>query len=692
MKGGKTFIWMNLLGFDRDDADRGVDRFMNQTGFVPDGVFALMCNSDFFHQHKGMDEEYVLPPDNRAYWGIPRNAERERQPWTNHDLRTLTKNLADKGVNTYASIFGSYLNSNFHREWIEDHQEIRRHGIAGAPGRSGLFALKRFADGSYYEDFFIDRVCETLTDYGMKGVHLADGFCPPCGGMMYNVDYSTDFVDQFLTHTGLTLPDGLMATMGDDTAEAEKARAAYIYENLRAEWIEFNAWRWECFFQKFSARLHAIDKELFVLGMYCTDPFESLYCLGVDLRRIVNAGVDCITANILPASCFVAGKDDRADFFHKYMAIASTTAAHLPKGHLISMLGLQDATEEWSMMHHAPTRHERDLYTMMAYHTVDGNGTSRALGGYFLCLGDGIPREDWNWERVRLEAAMTADAAEIVSPVMLWSEAAHKAMLNAYIETRRWTPHKHFYELSKAGTMCAATVTPEGLSQHTGAVLVPNLDLLPEDERNAVLAYKGPMLCTASPDFDPAANGILPTYEIVDRFSNYPMRAFVLNASIADEVRQTVEELISVDDGTENLPKDVKSVKEFDYVLTDTLVFSKVNAGFVKAMALLVKHVTDMPFEIDKPAIVLKQKDGAYRLYLFNDSDIKYHRAFVKSEIEFANSKTVSRFPILPPRWINEASGLLHHAYKDGEKPVMKNFEIKIQPAGVTIVDLYPQC
>ena len=41
---------------------------------------------------------------------------------------------------------------------------------------------------------------------------------------------------------------------------------------------------------------------------------------------------------------------------------------------------------------------------------------------------------------------------------------------------------------------------------------------------------------------------------------------------------------------------------------------------------------------------------------------------------------------------MNEASGLLHHAYKDGEKPVMKNFEIKIQPAGVTIVDLYPQC
>ena len=37
------------------------------------------------------------------------------------------------------------------------------------------------------------------------------------------------------------------------------------------------------------------------------------------------------------------------------------------------------------------------------------------------------------------------------------------------------------------------------------------------------------------------------------------------------------------------------------------------------------------------------------------------------------------------------AKGELHHVYKDGEKIVKRNFEIKIQPAGVTIVDLYPQ-
>lgn len=688
MKDGKVFIWMNLLGFDRDDADRGCERFLNQTGFVPDGVCALMCNSDFFHQHRGMDEEYTLPPDNCAYWGIPRNAERERQPWTNYDLRALVKNLADRGSAVYASIFGSYLNNNFHREWLTDHPELRRHGKEGEPGLSSIFALKRFKDGSYYEDFFIDKLCQTLTDYGMKGVHLADSFCPPCGGMLHSMDFSTDFVGQFLDHSKIELPSELAATMGEDTKEAETARGNWIYHNVRAEWAEFNAWRWESFFKKLTARLHAIDKEVMVLGMYCTDPFETLYCIGVDLKRIVNAGVDYITANILPASCFVGGKDDRPDFFHKYMALASTTAAELPKGHLVSMLGVQDATEEWSMMHHQPCRHERDLFSMMAYHTVDKDGPRRALGGYFLCLGDGIPREDWDWERARLEAAMTSDAEAIVSPTMLWSEAAHKAMLREYIKTRRWTPHKHFYELSKAGTMCAATVAPDALKNHTGTLLVPNFDMLPKEEQDAVINYKGgSVLCTAAPDFSPEACGIKPSFIFKDQYSTYPMCAFTLNCEVSEELKSEILEAIKIDDGKENLTGDILDVEEPIYVLSETLVFQKVTKSFSDAIAKVLLEICNSPFKIDKPSIVLRQRDGAYRLYLYNDSDIKYHRAFVIADRPIKDTKTVTKFPILPPRFMEKATGDLHHIYR-ADAP-RSSFEIKIQPAGVTVIDVY---
>jgi hypothetical protein len=35
------------------------------------------------------------------------------------------------------------------------------------------------------------------------------------------------------------------------------------------------------------------------------------------------------------------------------------------------------------------------------------------------------------------------------------------------------------------------------------------------------------------------------------------------------------------------------------------------------------------------------------------------------------------------------AKGELHHIYKDGEKPIKRNFEIKIPPAGITVIDVY---
>lgn len=687
MKDGKVFIWMNLIGFNRDDEDKGVERFLQQTGFIPDGVCELVCNSDFFHQHRGMEEEYTLPPDVCAYWGIPRNAERERQPWTNYDLRTLTKNLSDKGVNTYASIFGNNLDSNFHREWIEDFPEIHRDGRDGAHAHTVVFALRRFNDGTYYEDFFIDKVCQTLTDYGMKGIHLADNMCPPFGGMMSELDFSTDFVGQFLDHSHVTLPEDIFKTLGDDSKEKEVIRAEWIYRNLRAEWIEFSAWRWEVFFKKLCSRLHAIDKEVIALAMYCTDPFETLYCLGVDLRRIVNAGVDYLSANILPASVYVNGPDGRGEQFHKFMAIASTTAAHLDnKKALVSMLGLQDATEEWSMMHHAPARHERDLYAMMAYHTVDKEGAYRSLNGYFLCLGDGIPRSDWDWERDRLERAMALNTQEVVSPAMLWSEDAHGKMLREYIKTRRWTPHKHFYEISKAGTMLGATVTPDGLKNHKGAVLVPNFDMLEESEKQAVLDYSGSVLCTAAPDFD--TNGLPVTYEFSDNFCKYPLKAFVLNASVTEELKEEIKALLSFDDGTEDLPDDILGAKEPTFVLNDTLTFIKVTEGFRSACAKVLMAISKMPFEIDRPAIILKQKDGAYRLYIFNDNDDHYHRAFVRPIKPIRDTRTITHFPILPPRWKEETKGEFHHIYKDG-KTLKKNFEIKIPPAGVTIIDVY---
>ncbi len=689
MKDGKVFIWMQLLGFNRDDEDRGAKRFLEQTGFVPDGACGLVFHSDFFSQHRGMEEEYVLHPDNCSHYGSPRNLEREQQPWTNYNLRELAANLKKQGTKLYASVFGVILNDKFHHEFTTDHPEIRRHGIDGQEKPGNLFVLKRFKDGTYFEDYFIDKVCQALEDYGLSGIHLADAFCPAEAKMLSTIEYSTDYIDQFIQHSGVVLPDEIMATMGDDSAEAEKKRSAWIYKHLREEFVEFNAWRWERFFKKLCDRVHAIGKEVLVLGMYCTDPFETLYCIGLDLKRIINAGVDYITANLVAASSIIAMPDRYPNHFHRFMSLAPTTAAYIPKGHMISMLGVQDSVEEWSTIHHAPCIHERDIYTMMSYQMVDGDGSNRAMDGYFICLGDGVPRSDWDWERERLEIGLSAKNATMVSPAMYWSDYAFDHMLHEYIHTRRWIPFKLFYELAKSGTHLAGCVRPEGLKNYSGTLVVPNFDMLSPEEQKEIASYdRGSVFATACPGFDPKAYGIEPAFVISDTFSTSPMTAFVFHCEVSEDLKEKVMALLSVDDGKPNLEGDLANVKEPEYTLMDTLTFVKVTQGFVDGMAVLLDGIMDSPFEINKPHRILRMPDGAYRLYLYNDSDIKYHRAFVIAKGEIADAKIISKFPILPPRYMDISTNEQVYFYNQ-EIAVKKAFEIKIQPAGVTIVDVY---
>ena len=269
-------IWMQLLGFEKNDPDRGAARFLERTGFVPDSVCALLYHPDFVHLHRGMKEEYELFPDNCSYGAIPRNIERARQKWTNYDLRALIAALKERGVGFYAGLMGAYTEDIFHREWLTDHPELRAVSIRGP---RQLMCLKRFADGTYYEDFFAAKCVETLCDYDCAGIYLADRFCP--SDHLYKSDYSTDMVEQFTAHTGLVLPPEIAETMGNDAPEAAKARQAFLWGERRAEWIAFYEWRWERFFQKVSTAVHAAGKEVWILGMYCSDPFETRYVYGL---------------------------------------------------------------------------------------------------------------------------------------------------------------------------------------------------------------------------------------------------------------------------------------------------------------------------------------------------------------------------------------------------------------------------
>ena len=71
----KNFVWMPLIGFDAKKEDKGVEEFLSNTGFVPEGISLFLFHSDIVNQHEGMEKEFILHPDNCSYYGVPNSEE-----------------------------------------------------------------------------------------------------------------------------------------------------------------------------------------------------------------------------------------------------------------------------------------------------------------------------------------------------------------------------------------------------------------------------------------------------------------------------------------------------------------------------------------------------------------------------------------------------------------------------------------
>ena len=668
-------IWMQLLGFERNDPDRGAARFLDRAGFVPQSVFALLFHADFVHFHNGMEKEYTLFPDNCAYHGIPCNKERERQPWTNHDLRTLVAELKKRGVGFYAGIMGSYLQDTHHHEWLSDHPEVRR---VQRDKLGGLMCLKRMADGRFYEDFFAEKMVETLVDYGMEGIYLADGFCP--ASQIYLSDYSLDMTDQFTQHTGIVLPAEL--TESDET-EAVNLRADYIWAQHREAWIRFYEWRWEGFFRKLCTAAHAAGKKVWVLGMYCTDPFETRYIHGFDSKRVMDAGVDCLTANVLPTSVGLNAMG-RPYYFHRMHMDLPLVSAQTDKGQVVSMLGVQDAAEEWSVLEHRPVQLERDLYTITASRIQRDAEVRDAAEGLLLCLGDGIDSHHWNFLKSRIDVGFSTDAERVWSPMVLWSDTAADRMLSAYIETRRTSVHKQSYEVFKAGTPIGGALRSEALEHFNGVLFVPNFDLLSQEEQQRLLQAEFPWVGTAPAGYAVAGS---PAVTFTDSFSDLPLKAFGFNFEWTEELAAQAEALLREDDGTPSTANDPELMKT---ALYGELPQVKLGSGFVKAMGLALQAAMAriFPLRCNRPMMAMRLKNGKDRLFLYNPHEDYYDHALVRGEEDLKSVRVAGHYPVQPPRFVQKENTAYFFDYT--KKTRTNSFQVKIAPGGVTVVDVEP--
>lgn len=672
------YAWMPLTGFDRNLPDRGVSMLIERTGFVPNGVCLFLFHSDIVHQHEGLAEEKVLPPDICSYYANPYNEERSRQEWTNLELKDLVNRITEKGSECFLSIMQTSLNNLFHEEWIYEHQEL----MSCTPSRVGpLLVLKRFRDGTYYEDFFIDRVCRVMEDYEFSGLHVTDRFCPS-GGVVYDGDFSLDMVEQFGDYTGIRLPTEL--TEGtDDSQEAVTKRRDWVWENCREEWITFVCRRWESFWKKVCDRLHAIGRKVFVLGMYCSDPFVTMYSLGIDLKRLVNAGVDYLMPNMAANSSSIG--QVRPWPYYQWASMIPLTDAFADGAKKFNMLAVKDASEEWDIIHHAPTLLDRDVSYLPSYIRYGKDGSlKRCLDGYNICLADGVGAEEWKWLRERFDIGFGALPKKPLAPTFVWSDAAHYKMLREYIHNRRWTAHKFLYELNWQGAQVGAFVRTDDLSDACGDLFVPNFDLLSEEEKKKIATYKGgAVIGTACAACDLQAYGIKPNVQFVDEDTPYPMVAFAVGVNT-----ENVEEILAAASEKDDSPilEDPFRAKESTYTLTMPMPHQKLSVGFVKALAMLLKQPFSHLFSCTHPVLPVEMSDGAVRLYILNDDRLHYAKAVVTTKAGIKQVKNVSKFPLLPVKFSEDGVFRFASPHEPGN---LRNFRVIVPQGGLGIVDLY---
>ena len=486
----EPWIWVELIGFDNTQPDCGAEEYLARLDFVPHAISYLITSPDIIHHHESLENEVVFPPDYCSYYGHSFNAERERQVWTNHQLKTLNEALQARGIKVFLATFTTFHGDAFHDEWAGDHQElfeVRRSGETV----SALLALKRFKDGSYYEDFVIEKLTRVLADYNFDGWHAADGWGPPRMPLSEG-DYSDDMFGQFVEARSIEVPSHILASCPEDSQL--EARADWIWREQRREWIAFYARRWASFYRKKSAAIHALGKEIVINSSWTRDPLEAIYRYGIDYREIIAAGVDgIVTESAAGASDMEAESGSRLD---NYVGALLLIRAAVPDTKLVFLQGVKDVTEQWDLIHHTPTVLEKEIVSLANIYLQGENANlKRCADGFVVCLGDGISVEEWRWLKARWDLSFGELPQQLLGATLLWSDAAFENELDDFIAHRGVTTHRLLHELTERNAPIHSAVRIENLENACGAVLVLNAHLLPENERARVLAYQnGPVI------------------------------------------------------------------------------------------------------------------------------------------------------------------------------------------------------
>lgn len=659
----ERWIWTELIAFDNQKPDFGVNQYLKATGFTPKAICLLIGSPDFVLSHAGIEKEVDLPKEYCSREGHEFNRERKRQDWTNHQLRSLIQGLKKKGVEVYLSSFSKYTRDREHREWIRDHLEVlhvwRKYGKAWA-----LNCLSRLNDGSYFEDYFAKQMVRTLTDYGFDGWHGADGF-GPLSGSIHDTSFSDDMIDQFATTSGLKLPEVVTGKCGHDVPKLT-ARGDWILKHKRAEWCEFYADRWARFWSTMVTALHAHKKKAVINSAWGRAPFESLYRYGIDYQRIAATGVDGIIVETVAASLAMDPRLANTDRHDDFLSMLMLIRACVPETRLIYLQTVHDVVEQWDAIHHHPTVLEREIYALPNVFHITSDGKLKPSGdGFLVCLGDGLNRDEWGWLESRWNMAFTQPPQGTDGVTVVWSDAAYRAQMVDFIHTRTWNTHRLLYQFMSAGATVQTTVNVNSMEHARGAILVPNSHLLPADELTKVMKYQGGPIVLIGRKVDSLPK---PDLEFRDVYRPYELWCGVYHADAGFKGEMPA----IVKDGEEQPLGDLSKLTAPRSYWTH-LKYRKVSQSFVKACAETLQKVSKaITVTSNEDAVALmpvKLANGHIRIAIKNRSH-SYARPQIDVGKPVKSAKVLTSYP----------SVAIH--------PKGSKFDLRVPGRGIVVIEV----
>lgn len=505
----ERWMWIELIGFDRDQDDYGVEAFCDRAGFIPDAISLLLSDPEFVHGHTGRLSR-ILGAGVCSYGGHPYNEERRRQAWKGSDLKGLIQKLQSTGISVYFTHFDAPMEG-----WLQQHPELR---VLYRTGEwlDMLSPYKRLSNGQSYREFYLPLLERVMTDYGFDGFHAGDGMAHP-RLPIYEGDFSVDTISQYLEKSGDTLPKKL-ANWDDEGPSTVRDRAAWIWRERRGQWIQFHRDRATEFWGRVATMLKGHGKKLAFNTCWTRDPFEALYRYGVDHPALHQAGVDVFIAETSSAVHEFGGDLSYGEVgsepweprgtLQRFSINLQLLRAAVPEAKIIFMNGIKDTNEAWNGIRHAPTNLESEIFSHTGTFAVTGKKTLRpAADGVISVLSDGLSSAEWKWIRDRWDLGFSLQPTSYLGAAVFWGESFHEKLAADYVTSRHVPMPEILARLTLAGAPLLATVRAEHLSQWNGVIVVVHPHLVTKSEWQQLTMRSQPLITVGGPAPQKASKG-----------------------------------------------------------------------------------------------------------------------------------------------------------------------------------------